>query len=174
MASNFKKIISLLFHLGTYRFLAKLIIFYDDINFSEIKKIKMGKNSSIAPTVSIRCGENIIIGENTHVNHLCDLVAGDKAKIIIGDNVLFAPKVYVSSGLHSFKKGELIREQRILEGEIIIGNDVWIGVNAVILMGAVLEDGCIIGANTVVRKNFRVPKNIVAVGCPAKIIKKRV
>ena len=58
-----------------------------------------------------------------------------------------------------------------IKGDTIIGNDVWIGQNAVILAGVKLGDGVIIGAESVVGSNIE-PYSI-AVGNPAKVIKKR-
>jgi len=55
--------------------------------------------------------------------------------------------------------------------KIVIGNDVWIGVNAVFLGGAEVLDGAVIGAYSVVAGN--IPPYTVAVGNPAKPIKKR-
>ena len=57
------------------------------------------------------------------------------------------------------------------KGDTIVGNDVWIGQNAVILPGVHIGDGCIIGANAVVASD--IPPYSVAVGNPARVIKKR-
>ena len=57
------------------------------------------------------------------------------------------------------------------KGDTVIGNDVWVGQNAVILPGVHIGDGCIIGANSVVGSD--VPLYSVAVGNPAKVIRKR-
>ena len=52
----------------------------------------------------------------------------------------------------------------------IIGKNCFLGINSVILPGVKIGNNSIIGANTVVNKN--IPKNSLAVGTPAKIIKK--
>jgi len=54
---------------------------------------------------------------------------------------------------------------------IIIGNDVWIGKGAILLSGTKINDGAVIGAFSVIKGE--VPAYSVAVGNPAKIIKKR-
>ena len=53
---------------------------------------------------------------------------------------------------------------------VCIGNNVWIGENVCILLGVTIGDGCIIGANSVVNKD--IPKDCIAVGSPAKVIKR--
>ena len=57
------------------------------------------------------------------------------------------------------------------KGDTVVGNDVWIGQNAVILPGVHIGDGCIIGANAVVASD--VPPYSIAVGNPAKVVRKR-
>ncbi|MCQ3914431.1 MAG: hypothetical protein MJ201_01250 [Mycoplasmoidaceae bacterium] len=52
-----------------------------------------------------------------------------------------------------------------------MGNDVWIGQKAVILPGVKIGDGAIIGAYAIVAKD--IPPYSVAVGNPAKVVKKR-
>lgn len=57
------------------------------------------------------------------------------------------------------------------KGDTIIGNDVWIGTEAIIMPGIKVGDGAIIGARSVVTKD--IPPYSIAIGAPAKIIKKR-
>ena len=57
------------------------------------------------------------------------------------------------------------------KGDTVIGNDVWIGQNSTILPGIHIGDGAIIGASSVVGSDIE--PYTIAVGNPAKIIKKR-
>ena len=57
------------------------------------------------------------------------------------------------------------------KGDVIIENDVWIGENSIVLSGISICNGAVIGANSVVAKD--IPPYSIAVGNPAKIIKKR-
>ena len=50
-----------------------------------------------------------------------------------------------------------------------IGKKVWIGSNCTILPGVTIGDNSIIGAGSIVVKS--IPKNAIAVGNPAKVIK---
>lgn len=55
--------------------------------------------------------------------------------------------------------------------KVVIQDDVWIGQNAVILPGIKISKGAIIGAGAVVTRD--IPPYSIAVGVPAKVIKKR-
>lgn len=57
------------------------------------------------------------------------------------------------------------------KGDTVIGNDVWIGQNVTIMPGVHIGNGAIIGANAVVASD--VPPYSIAVGNPARVIKKR-
>ena len=64
-----------------------------------------------------------------------------------------------------------IRLQGMKPGSIIIEDDVWVAGGAHINAGVTIGRGSIIGAGAVVTKD--IPPMSVAVGVPAKVIKKR-
>jgi acetyltransferase-like isoleucine patch superfamily enzyme len=92
-------------------------------------------------------------------------------KIIIGRKVLTADKVYISDNLHSYENPFIpIIDQSIKQNrEVFIGDGCWIGEN-VCIIGASIGKHCTIGANSVVTND--IPDFCVAVGSPAKIIKR--
>jgi acetyltransferase-like isoleucine patch superfamily enzyme len=108
-------------------------------------------------------GEGSIIG---HFNHI--FATGE---IEIGKNVLTADKVYISDNQHDFSNINIpILSQSIVQlPKVKIGDGSWIGEN-VCIMGVSIGKNCVIGANSVVTKD--IPDYCVAVGSPAKIIKK--
>ena len=55
---------------------------------------------------------------------------------------------------------------------ITIGNDCWLGAGVIICPGVTIGDRCVIGAGSVVVKD--IPSDSMAVGNPAKVIKKLV
>ncbi|WP_121812100.1 acyltransferase [Mucilaginibacter kameinonensis] len=107
---------------------------------------------------------NITIGTNCSLGHYNKIWAFDK--VIIGDYVQTAIGLTVIAGGHNTSNYEPLTNQSIkIEGEN------WIGANVTILGGVTIGRGAIIGAGSVVNKDIA-PYSI-AVGIPAKVIKKR-
>lgn len=114
-------------------------------------------------------GDNCEFGDNVHI------VAHEQIKM--GDNVLIASKVFISDTEHGRYNGEFQdspsvepNSRELTTLPVTIGSNVWIGENVVILPGSVIGNGSIIGANAVV--NSAIEDNTIAVGIPAKPIKK--
>jgi acetyltransferase-like isoleucine patch superfamily enzyme len=107
---------------------------------------------------------NVSIGMNSTISAVM--------KIVIEENVLTAPNVYISDHGHEFKNvTEPITTQGITEPrEVTIGANSWLGMNSVILPGVRIGKHCIIGANSVVTRD--VPDYSIAAGIPATIIKR--
>lgn len=123
-------------------------------------------------------GENrktLIIGKNCEMGDNVHVVAHEKVQI--GDNCLMASKIFISDTSHgdysvlskSSSPNTPPNKRPLITKNISIGNNVWIGENVCILPGVTIGDGCIIGANSVVNKD--IPKNCIAAGIPAKVIK---
>jgi acetyltransferase-like isoleucine patch superfamily enzyme len=111
----------------------------------------------------------LVIGDRTYLGRFCHIYA--TSKIEIGKEVLFADKVYVSDNQHGYWDiNTPIIDQAIEQlNEVYIADGAWIGENACII-GASVGKNSVIGANSVVTKN--IPDYCVAVGAPAKIIKR--
>lgn len=109
------------------------------------------------------------IGDGTHLGHFNHIYATKTIKI--GKNVLTADRVYISDNLHSYEDIEIpIMKQPIKQiAEVEIGEGTWIG-EGVCVIGAKIGKGCVVGANAVVTKD--IPDYSVAVGIPARIIKR--
>lgn len=109
------------------------------------------------------------IGDGTYVGRFCHFYA--TSKIEIGKKVLIADRVYITDNLHEFKNIKVpVIDQGVKQvNEVTIGNGAWIGEN-VSIIGASVGKQSVIGANSVVTKD--IPDYCVAVGAPAKIIKR--
>ena len=158
---------------------ARIIRFPFDIRGK--KYIKYGRNFTTGTGCRIeayKVSENrpeMIIGNNVQINDYVHLACINS--LIIEDDVLIASKVYISDINHGNYSGEeqslpeeRAKDRRLYSKPVKIGKNVWIGENVSILPGVTIGANSIIGANSVVTKSL--PKNCIAVGNPAKIIKK--
>ena len=117
----------------------------------------------------------LIFGKNVQINDYVHITA--RKKVVIEDNVLIASKVFISDLDHGCYSSDTIFDMNIIPTErklfskpVIIHKNVWIGENVSILSGVEIGENSIIGAGSVVTKN--IPMNTIAIGNPARVIKK--
>lgn len=127
--------------------------------------------------VSLGC--NIHVGKNFFAN--CNCILMDYAPITIGDSVLLAPNVTITTVNHSldpeqrqvFDTKDSFHPGKKGNWEIIapvtIGDDVWIGAGSIILPGVTIGSGSTIGAGSVVTHD--IPPNVLAFGIPCRVVR---
>lgn len=179
--SNFKLIELMYFKIRTYFVLrnAKIIRFPIDIRGKKFMHI--GKNFTTGYYCRLeaypRHDQTVLyIGENFQMNDNVHISAMECVRI--GNNVLLASKIFISDISHGSYNGDdqdsspnSIPKNRVLSSKpIVIEDNVWIGESVSVLAGVKIEKGTIVGANSVVSKSL--PANVIAVGNPAKPIKK--
>ena len=100
------------------------------------------------------------------------LFADEYEKIIIEDNVMVGAGVHFYVDNHKFESRDIpLIEQGYYPSEgILVKNGAWIGANSIILPGVIIGKNSVIGAGSIVTKS--IPDYSVAVGNPAKVIKK--
>lgn len=130
------------------------------------------RDARIHATASIRNAQNVYVGKNSHINHLCCVWAGENSKIILGDNLLMGPGVCIFSGNHSTIKGRPMTLQARKEESIVIGDDVWLGAHSIITAGTHIANGVIVAAGAVVTRSIT-QEGVIVAGIPAKIIRER-
>ncbi|MDF2868728.1 MAG: maltose O-acetyltransferase [Anaerocolumna sp.] len=127
---------------------------------------KVGENAHIEAPFHCDYGKNIEVGKNFFVNYNCTIL--DVGKVVIGDNVMFAPNVSIYTAGHPVHP-----ESRNTGYEygiaITIGDNVWIGGNVIINPGVTIGNNVVIGAGSIVTKD--IPDNVIAVGSPCKVIR---
>lgn len=133
-------------------------------------RVVLARNVTIEKDVWIRGSSRLTIGQGTYIGRRA--VIGCNEKVTIGQDCLLAENVRIQDTDHNFSNVSIpVNQQGITTAPVTIGNDVWIGFGVVITKGVTIGDGCVIGANSVVTRD--IPPYSVAVGVPARVIKKR-
>jgi maltose O-acetyltransferase len=120
----------------------------------------------IEPQFYCDYGYNIHLGKQFYANHGCVIL--DAAPVIIGNDVMLAPGVLISTATHPLN-AEKRRKGIESAHAITIEDGVWIGMGAKILPGVTIGKNAVIGAGSVVNKS--VAPNTVVAGVPAVYIK---
>ena len=120
----------------------------------------------LEPPLNANWGCNTHIGENFYSNFNLTLV--DDTDIYIGDNVMIAPNVVLTTGTHPICP-ELREQVYQYNLPIHIGDRVWIGAGSVILPGVTIGSDTVIGAGSVVTRD--IPSGVVAVGVPCRVMR---
>ena len=179
--------------LGMWRLLVDLI--YTKYNFQKCRLIRrpifirgrghihIGKNFTTGIYLrldAINSGKSIdqvllYCGSDVQLNDYVHIAAAKR--VIIGDNVLIASKVFISDHDHGNYSGDEDHDtpehppasRRLQCSEVIIEDNVWLGEMVSVLPGSYIGFGSVIGAGSVVKG--RIPPRSIAVGAPAKVIK---
>jgi acetyltransferase-like isoleucine patch superfamily enzyme len=136
-----------------------------------LANMEIGKDVWIGARTAIRChegslriGARVVFGGSNTVNAYLD--------VEIGEDCIFADRTYVTDFDHQYRKLDVrIQDQGIAVSPVRLGPDCWIGEKASILRGSQIGKGSVIGSQTVVKGD--IPPYAVAVGAPAKVIKRR-
>ena len=139
---------------------------------TEESHITIGDNSYLSADCILNTFDGWInMGSHCTVNSYAILYG--QGGLQIGNDVRIAPQVMIMPTNHIFEDPDVpIRKQGIKGKGIKIEDDVWLSVGVIILDGVTIGKGSVIGAGAIVTKD--VPPYSVAVGVPAKVIKKRI
>ncbi|MFE6533281.1 sugar O-acetyltransferase [Streptomyces rochei] len=127
----------------------------------------LGAEAHVRPPLYVDYGSNITIGARTFVNY--NLTALDVAAVTIGEDCQIGPNVQLLTPTHPVEPGPR-RDKLEAARPITVGDNVWLGGGAIVLPGVTIGDNSVIGAGAVVTKD--VPANVVAVGNPARPVRK--
>ncbi len=147
------------------------------------KYIDLGKGLTTGTNLRIDAFPNFIgnsnqvlkIGDDVEINDYVHIAA--VLNIEIGSHVLIASKVFITDHNHGNYTGneqshpmERPRDRKLVAKPVKIEDNVWIGEYVTILPGVTVGRGSIIGTSSVVTRD--IPPYTIAVGIPAKVIKR--
>ena len=153
-----------------YLFMELLPPFGRNLIFKFVFK-SVGRNCLLDYKSYFRYPSRITLGNNVTINRECALYASYMVagvEIRIGNNVALSPHVRIFTATHDYSTLDLDDTA----ASVIIEDYAWIGGGATILPGVTVGEGAVIGAGSIVTKS--VPPYSVALGNPARVIKRRV
>jgi len=122
-------------------------------------------------TIENSRGGSLTIGERTGVQAGCQFSA-KLAPISIGRRVQIAPTCAFYPYDHGMTPSvPMIDQPLTTRGPIVIEDDVWLGYGVVVLSGVRIGAGAVVGAGSIVTRDL--PRDAVAVGSPARVVKMR-
>ena len=172
--------------------ITKLILSYMFNPFSLMRMGKVGKWVDVRRGLIVNSPKNIYIGNHVKLDRMSrlssyeggnisiedDCYIGQFFSIMAGGNVVIKKHTLIASFVaiigenHNMdpEAGIKYGNQPLIKKDVEIGENCWIGEKVVILPGVTIGDWSIIGACSVVNKS--IPSYSIAVGNPAKVIKK--
>lgn len=127
----------------------------------------VGENCYIEPPFHGNWGgKNLFFGNNVYANF--NLTVVDDVEIIVGNNVMFAPNVTLTTANHPLDP--TLRSKAFQYAKkIVIEDNVWLGSGVVVLPGVTIGKNSVIGAGAVVTKD--IPPNVLAMGVPCRVVR---
>jgi len=112
----------------------------------------------------------IEIGDGSYFGNRLHMIAC--GRMSIGKKVVCADGVYITDNLHGYQNIDkpILESPLVSAGPVSIGDQAWLGENVCVMPNVKIGKRAVIGANSVVTKD--IPDFCVAVGTPAKVIKK--
>lgn len=126
----------------------------------------VGKDAWVETPLMVAVGKTVTLGDNVYINSNLTLV--DDYKITIGNGVLIAPNVVITTTGHPVHHS-LRTHGEMYSFEVTIKDNVWIGSNVVICPGVTIGENSVIGAGSIVLRD--VPANCVAAGNPCRVLR---
>ena len=142
---------------------------------------ELGLGSSIAIDDDCRLSDLFVFAQQNGAVHIASgtnmeagvrLMLTESGRILIGKDCLFANHIdMMTSDMHSIVSVEA-GERLNPAADIVLEDHVWVSIKTMVLKGSHIGRGSIIGACSVV--TGKIPENCIAVGAPARVIRKGV
>lgn len=151
------------------------IIYRPEVLDRNTKNVYVGSGTTILTGSRIQLysveGEmpKIVIGEKCYIAYHNTFLAA--ADIVIGNEVLMASNILISSENHSTnpESDTPYMDQPLKASPVYIGDGTWLGERVMVMSGVSIGKKCVIGGGSVVTRD--IPDYCIAVGSPARVVK---
>ena len=128
----------------------------------------LGEGVTILPPFRCDYGYLLSVGKRSFINY--NAIILDSVPVSIGERTWIGPCLQLYTATHPLDAATRTADRPLESAEpITIGNDVWLGGGVIILPGVKVGDEAVIGAGSVVTHD--IPRRVVAVGNPCRVIK---
>ncbi len=141
-----------------------------NVHYMSIGDDVMIHNQCWLQTLSVlREPPELVIGNGSIIGNFNHITCA--SRVHLGEKVLTADRVFISDNGHGYEDSDkaILDQGVVSRGPVSIGAGTWLGENAVVL-SCKIGRNCVIGANAAVVHD--IPDYCVAVGTPARIIKR--
>ncbi|MBF7996198.1 acyltransferase [Rahnella laticis] len=129
-------------------------------------------NNNFAGFIRIGQGCSVVIGDQVTCTNGCYISTAENTSVLIGDDCMIASgnEIRTDDGhpIFDIASGKRINISRSIK----IGEHVWLAAKSIVLSGSSIGNGSVIGLGSIVKST--IPNNSIAVGVPAKVIKKNI
>ncbi|WP_374948248.1 acyltransferase [Mucilaginibacter sp.] len=145
-----------------------VVKYYARLDVYPFNDFRLGSKVIIEDFAVINNGVGgVLVGNNVGIG-LSNVIIGP---VTLGNYVMLAQNIVISGLNHGFEDITTPpRLQKVTTKQITVHDNVWIGANSSVTAGVTIGKNAIIGAGSVVTKD--IPEYCVAVGNPARVIKK--
>ena len=127
----------------------------------------IGKDVDVVGPFYCDYGTQVTLEDGVYMNFNATLL--DVAPILIKRGAMFGPGVQLLTATHTLDV-ETRRKGLEFGKPITIGEEVWLGGGVIVCPGVTIGDRTTVGAGSVVTRDL--PADVVAVGNPARVIRK--
>lgn len=140
----------------------------------ECPYVFLGPHCSL-PNGTIICSgaSTVILAGNLFAIDSANLDSRNGGLIYVGDDNLWSSNVKINTDdMHAIFDHVSLKRINRYGSLVAIGTHIWLGTDVLVNPGAVIEDNTVIGSRSVVTK--MIPSSSVAVGAPARVIRRYV
>jgi bifunctional UDP-N-acetylglucosamine pyrophosphorylase/glucosamine-1-phosphate N-acetyltransferase len=134
------------------------------------RDVRIGKNCSIGPLARLRPGTRI--SDGVEIGNFAEVSRTSLGHGVMQKHFSFLGDAQIGAGTNIGAGVVTANYDGVVKNKTIIGRGAFIGSDAILVAPNTIGAGAVVGAGSVVARGKHVPAGMVAVGVPARVIKK--